>query len=152
MFKTTLEKAKSAVATTSAAVTSTVTTVSKKIPGITIPKELEQYWDAIESAALKVLNDTKQENWVDDVFLTFAFGQAHGMLPLPLRLIIKEDTFVKACIGHKNTITQKLVALRQSTQQPPAPDAIGEAEESAPKKVLVFDEFHLIATPATLSR
>lgn len=120
MFKSVLDKAKSVASSASTAVVNVSNSVSGNISELRLPPQLEQYQATIESAVVKVLGDIDQENRVDDVFLTFALGQAYGVLPFPVRLVVGEDDFIKYFISQKNVLMKKMEELKGDPSRIPA--------------------------------
>lgn len=66
--------------------------------------KLESHWDKILTKANSTLASTNQsiKNIIhDDAKLTSLFETVHGSMPLPFRLIVKQDAFVAFCLKNR---------------------------------------------------
>lgn len=71
----------------------------------TVADNLESHWDNIiikVHAALASTNQSIKNIIHDDAKLTTLFETVHGSMPLPFRLIIKQDVFVEFCLKNRN--------------------------------------------------
>jgi hypothetical protein len=70
----------------------------------------------------------------DSERLTPLFGTVYQSLPLPVRVLVKQDTFVRFCLSQKENLVGKwLEAGAPETAVAPAPAAKGKAKPVVPK-------------------
>ncbi len=68
----------------------------------------DSHKESIEDALTSVLVKIAEDHLSDERHMTSAFETVHGMLPLPLRLGIRQATFVEYCHAHKKTLLLKV--------------------------------------------
>ena len=69
---------------------------------------IERHWTEIESVLISGLIKISEDHLNDQKTLTEVFESAHAVLPLPIRLAIKQETFVNFCFENKSQIHAKL--------------------------------------------
>ena len=63
---------------------------------------LEQHWQVIRALWLEKVDPSIRSTVMDDEKLTACLRLVHEALPLPLRLAVKEETFIRVCLKHRD--------------------------------------------------
>lgn len=69
---------------------------------------IDSHWPTIEATLIPFLIKVTEDHLTDDEHTTSIFENAHAMLPLVIRLAIRQGTFVSYCHEHKSSLVQKI--------------------------------------------
>jgi len=69
---------------------------------------IDSHWPTIEATIVPFLIKVTEDHLNDDQHTTSIFENAHAVLPLPIRLAIRQGTFVSYCHEHRTTLIQKI--------------------------------------------
>ena len=74
---------------------------------------INNHWSEIETYVIPALLKISEDHLNDTEKLTSAFESAHAVLPLPLRLAIKRETFVSFCLSKQADLLVKITEYKQ---------------------------------------
>lgn len=74
---------------------------------------LETHWPTIESKVGPVLVEIAESHLNEEAHMRSLLESAHAMLPLPVRLVIRQNTFIEYFQGHQ----EHLLRLSQSYKE-----------------------------------
>jgi len=83
---------------------------------------LEQHWQVVRELWEEKVDPSIRATVMDDEKLTTYLRIVHEALPLPLRLAIKEETFIRVCLQHRD---RWLPALQESSGSAPLQETSG---------------------------
>ena len=69
-----------------------------------VDKAIEEYWPQIQKVFQDKVGSVALEAAKNDKACESLFIQVHKQLPLPIRLVIKRDVFVKYCFDNRNKL------------------------------------------------
>lgn len=76
---------------------------------------INNHWPEIEKHVIPALLKISEDHLNDTEKLTSAFESAHAILPLPLRLAIKRETFVSFCLSEQVDLLEKITEYKKKT-------------------------------------
>ncbi len=85
---------------------------------------LEQHWQVVRELWEEKVDPSIRATVMDDEKLTTYLRIVHEALPLPLRLAIKEETFIRVCLQHRD---RWLPALQESSGSESLQEAAGSS-------------------------
>ncbi len=74
---------------------------------------IDNHWSEIEKYIIPSLLKISEDHLNDTETLSSAFESAHALLPLPLRLAIKRETFVSFCLSKRADLLGKIEEYKQ---------------------------------------
>ncbi len=96
---------------------------------------LDQHWPLVRELWQEKVDAALRETLMDDEKLATYLRIVHEALPLPIRLAIKEDTFIRVCMKNRD---------RWLTRENPPPDEpdgpAGKNDKDVPRLVYRDDE------------
>ena len=72
-----------------------------------VDKAIEEHWSTVQNVFRDKVGSTALEAAKNDKACEAIFIQVHKQLPLPVRLVIKKDVFVKYCFDNRDKLIQK---------------------------------------------
>ena len=69
---------------------------------------VDEYWPTIESYLIPFLIKISEDHLKDDAHTASIFEAAHSMLPVPIRLAVRQAIFVQYCQEHRATLITKI--------------------------------------------
>jgi len=90
---------------------------------------LEQHWQVVRALWEEKVDPSIRATVMDDEKLTTYLRIVHEALPLPLRLAIKEETFIRVCLQHRD---RWLPPLQESSETRPLQEPPGAPPGLAP--------------------
>lgn len=76
---------------------------------------VDEYWPTIESYLIPFLIKISEDHLKDDAHTASIFETAHSMLPMPIRLAVRQATFVQYCQEHRATLITKIDEYKVKT-------------------------------------
>lgn len=70
------------------------------------------HWPTAQQMVVNSLLAITEDHLNDSKTLASAFETAHAAMPLPIRLVIRQDTFVAFCFTQKDTLSQKVLEYK----------------------------------------
>jgi len=92
---------------------------------------IDKYWPIIEELLLKQLLSAAESGLNNDEALERIFSTAYDVMPLPVRLVLPQETFLKFCMDRKKPILEKLEIYKTSTKEPICVDESVIQEEAS---------------------
>ena len=74
---------------------------------------VDQYWPKIEQVLVDGLLDVAEDRLCDENFLQDTLRRLYAPAPLPLRLVVSEDFFVKKCMARKDGLLELVTRKKQ---------------------------------------
>jgi hypothetical protein len=87
---------------------------------------IDSHWPTIEATIVPFLIKVTEDHLNDDQHTTSIFENAHAVLPLPIRLAIRQGTFVSYCHEHRSTLIQKINEYKDRQTKTIAKQEAGE--------------------------
>ena len=69
-----------------------------------VEKAFEEHWPKIQNVFREKIGPAALAGAKDDIMLEKIFVSVHKQLPLPIRLVIKKEAFVKYCFKHRDRL------------------------------------------------
>ena len=69
-----------------------------------VEKSIEEHLPKIQEALQKTVSEPALVAAKDDAACEVMFTQVYKILPLPVRLLVKKDVFVKYCIANRDKL------------------------------------------------
>ena len=73
---------------------------------------IDKYWPIMEEVLLKQLLSTAESGLNNDEALEKIFSTTYDLMPLPVRLVLSERTFIQFCMDRKKPILDKLATYK----------------------------------------
>ena len=74
---------------------------------------MERYWPSVERVLVDGLLDVAEDRLQDENFLQDTLRRLYAPAPLPLRLLVTEDFFVKKCMTKKDALLGLVLEKKQ---------------------------------------
>jgi len=77
------------------------------------------HWPKAQQMVVNALLNITEDHLNDPKTLTSAFETAHAAMPLPIRLVIRQDTFVAFCFTQRDALNQKVLEYKTISVEAP---------------------------------
>jgi hypothetical protein len=73
------------------------------------------HWPMAQQMVVNSLLTITEDHLNDPKTLTSAFETAHAAMPLPIRLVIRQDTFVAFCFAQRDSLSEKVLEYKATS-------------------------------------
>lgn len=72
-------------------------------------QKIEEYWPKIQQVFQEKIGPAALAAAQNDDQMRTVFSMAHQLLPFPVRMFVKEETFVQFCLAHRDDLLPKVI-------------------------------------------
>jgi len=72
-------------------------------------QKIEENWPKVQQIFQEKIGPAALAAAQDDDQMRAVFKMAHGALPFPVRLAVKEDAFIQFCFSHRDNLLPKVM-------------------------------------------